>query len=154
VAGCVENAGDSMTEKTDTRIGEPVAIPQERATAATAVADSLHSPLPWELTAANCQHTDTEEGYLIHGAGIESADGWTIADLNADIGADASCDAAKSLLNAEFIVRSCNSHYELLAALKALLENDAINLWVGGNPNVINAVVEQGLAAIAKAEGR
>lgn len=43
---------------------------------------------------------------------------------------------------------------DLLAALKALVENDEINLWVGGNPNVTNAVVERALAVIAKAEGR
>ena len=43
---------------------------------------------------------------------------------------------------------------ELYEALQALLENDAINLWVGGNPNVINEVVARGLAALQKAEGR
>ena len=49
--------------------------------------------------------------------------------------------------NAEFVVRACNAHYDLLAACKAMVRT-------GKAPADIDAAYDLMRAAIAKAEGR
>lgn len=56
-----------------------------------------------------------------------------------------------SLANAEFIVRACNSHYELLEALKELVEFK--HFPMSKNPQY-GMALEIGKAAIAKAEAK
>jgi hypothetical protein len=139
-----------MSEKTNARM-DTRGDSSDIRTAAQGDGDSgaaQHTPGPWEVDSGGIQefHVGSDgvgvpvvpiykqDGYLSHPVA------WVHPYLYlGDPTADAHLIAAAP---------------ELLAALKALLENDAVNVWVGGNPNVINAVVEQGLAAIAKAEGR
>jgi hypothetical protein len=58
-------------------------------------------------------------------------------------------DEDQWLVDAEFIVRACNAHDELLAALKALRRN-VDRYWTKSTSNVM----QQADAAIAKAEWR
>lgn len=64
------------------------------------------------------------------------------------------CEGDNMLYNAEFIVRACNSHYELLEALKLLLKetqpayHDCLD---NGEPECHFCIADK---AIAKAEGK
>ena len=109
---------------------------------------SEHSPLPWVVGRPDV------DGDARYSYGIRDREDWVLADVLTTCAYSDAAGRELAEANAEFIVRCVNSHHDLLEALKAPLEDDAINLWVGGNPNHINRVVEQGLAAIAKAEHR
>lgn len=54
--------------------------------------------------------------------------------------------------NAEFIVRACNAHYELLSVMLDMFENPNFQVAIGGNPSMVDALMERARAAIAKAK--
>lgn len=110
-----------------------------------------HSALPWEATPAIgalgefCFMDIKCEGDFYTIATATSARATPKGVVN---------DREWSEANAAFIVRACNSHYELLEALKWLVsriepmeQDGSINI-----PGV--ATLNQARAAIAKAEGR
>lgn len=101
-----------------------------------------HTPLPWHQS-----HRQIDSGG--YSTQIYTEDGETIATMHwypKDMGngVTATCRAD----NAEFIVRACNAHYELLEALK--LAHAALS---GSNMNM-NVVEKKVKSAIAKAEGQ
>jgi hypothetical protein len=104
-------------EKTLAHMDKPShSVSPDEATASP-VAPTLnhpYSPLPWHVVGAN------EPGEA-RTHGIECDDGWTIADMNDDAFTENESDSGRALVNAEFIVRACNSHQELVAALEALM---------------------------------
>jgi hypothetical protein len=65
----------------------------------------------------------------------------------------ADCYNENATADAEFIVRACNSHYELLEALKAILEDCTFEKRSGVSRNV-NEYRAVAKAAISKAEGK
>jgi hypothetical protein len=88
-----------------------------------------HTPLPW-----------TYEGFT----SIFAPSGLAVANTRADhFGAD------RAQANAAFIVRACNSHYEMVEALETLLA-DIDDQGYGGVPST-NLPMAQ--AALAKAKG-
>lgn len=120
--------------------------------------ETKHTPGPWHLRTANGRLPVVRESKRPHGeashyrAVIGSGDtlgGPVIVDL--DFGYGKPEDQA----NAEFIVRACNAHDDLLAALKAMLSeygdvgDESILAEDEPNHPVILAH-----AAIAKAEGK
>jgi hypothetical protein len=88
-----------------------------------------HSPLPW------VKSSEKSEDYFYHGWFILDAKNHSVADC---IQEDES---------AEFIVRACNSHYELL---EALMLADALLSGKNMNKQIVEKKVK---AAIAKATG-
>jgi hypothetical protein len=76
--------------------------------------EAKHTPTPWSL-AIRDHHNYTEAGATIFGAGNEAAGVPVIADLPPRT-VDGTHEA-----NAKFIVRACNSHEQLVAALDSLL---------------------------------
>lgn len=98
---------------------------------------SKHTPLPWFLHVAEDAGSDDEDYCYVEcqeGAriGMEFPDATTLIDP--ELGFLTEEDAA-------FVVLACNSHYELLSALKALVER--------GTDSPEHMAAE---AAIAKAE--
>ena len=87
-----------------------------------------HTPLPWSFE----KHT---AGASIKGSGKE----W-IATLQISF-----VDDIEAKANAEFIVRACNSHYDLLEACKKVINN-----WGNLHPKDR----QQLRNAVAKAEGK
>jgi len=69
-----------------------------------------HTPLPWKVYYAK------NNGQLILGTGEES--GQAIQSHNGAFWRD----EAEAKANAEFVVKACNSHYELLEALESVKE--------------------------------
>ena len=61
-----------------------------------------HTPLPWEI---DTTHNDQREGYTV----------WAGSEIVCDVVNDQH-DQART--NAEFVVRACNAHDDLLAALE------------------------------------
>lgn len=91
-----------------------------------------HTPLPWKA----------EEG-AARGAWIMGADECWSALACGD-------DDRTAIANTGFIVRACNSHYDLLVALK-----DCRNAMYADNPaDGWAEIISAADAAIAKAEGR
>jgi hypothetical protein len=82
-----------------------------------------HCPLPWSI-----------DGPYDNSVDVEAADGAWVAEVF-------DAKVADGYGNAEFIVRACNSHYELLEALRDLLRDTGLNAR------------DAALAAIAKATG-
>lgn len=64
-----------------------------------------HTPLPWEAASDGCLRRATPSGMDF----LRIASPWVESAWNCDETAEA---------NAAFIVRACNSHYELLEALE------------------------------------
>lgn len=77
-----------------------------------------HSPLPWEIS--EIDHGDYNEIEI-----VAPAEHWSTVVFMGE------AFRARNVANAEFIVRACNSHHELLAACKLALgafeRNDAID---------------------------
>jgi hypothetical protein len=57
------------------------------------------------------------------------------------------------LADAHFIVLACNSHGELLGCMIDLFENPQFQVAIGGNPNMVDALMDRARAAISKAKG-
>lgn len=97
---------------------------------------SGHTPLPWERELGGKR-----------GAWIQGTDGnWSALSCG-------QTDAEASA-NAEFIVRACNSHYELLEALIALRDYGCpvcAGDCASANPPVTACPMQMAAAAIAKA---
>ena len=99
-----------------------------------------HTPGPWRVQPYN------------------QRDASAICDLgwNLQVGSDAPMDEAlgedETKANAAFIVRACNSHEELLAALKGLVPYQAT--WSEPAKTPYGRAIAAANAAIAKAEGR
>lgn len=104
---------------------------------------SGHTPLPWRIkTPAHA----TIEGEKIH----SYDDGWTKYYGNvANI-----CDGKDREANAAFIVRACNSHYDLLEALERAMPylEDAAN-DCRDTPNEAAHILDAMKRACAKAKG-
>lgn len=109
-----------------------------------------HSPLPWHADSLAQYVFATECGsdfpvLQIRGWGhLTGAGGLGLSDDEA---------FAVQEANAAFIVRACNSHYELLEALKAVvavLQQEAPGTAL--NHHKYDGIGAQALAAIAKAE--
>lgn len=108
-----------------------------------------HTPTPWSIC-TDPANDSWYAGITISGKTGQGKTDYRVADvfvLN---------HAYKA--NAEFIVRACNAHDDLLAALKAALETvelpTGIGLGVGGLEFRFPAWVEQARAAISKAESQ
>jgi len=94
---------------------------------------SEHTPLPWVKNDLARIESEKEHGWV--------NDGWIICD----------CDGPDGEHNAAFIVRAVNSHDELLAALKELLELQPQGLVSPTHQKLIEAI-SKSAAAITKAE--
>lgn len=90
-----------------------------------------HTPLPW--------HVGMKPGPIIY-----DSKGGQIADMR-----ECMLPELEHGLNATFIVKACNSHYELLEALKELEE--LVTAHIGEEADIW---CRSSRAAIAKAEGR
>ena len=116
------------------------------------MSDAKHTPGPWAI---NPIPTD-DEGWEIESApGTNpSAHDLQGAEWIATV-YDGTCDAPGP--NAEFIVRACNAHAELLAACEAATK--ALRLvykQVGAEPKLVsntNFALSKCCAAVAKAKG-
>lgn len=104
-----------------------------------------HSPLPWRVDpSANRGGSGTHCGIT-----CEDGEGVFVADIYAD------CEQlpdAVAEANAEFIVRACNSHHDLIAALKSLRFG---NCWCVQDPELVgqhSELCKRVDAALAKAE--
>lgn len=105
-----------------------------------------HTPLPWKMDG---------DGFDSVAARDFGTDGYCIFSVDDDgCYKDGICDLlnivddAESQANAEFIIRACNSHYELLEALKQVNHTLTIHGKVDGRSDLHKFVV----SAIAKAE--
>lgn len=72
------------------------------------MSEQKHTPTPWTVGPANQKaHEDSH-------AGIHGADGFIVAEVQADV------EELPAGANAAFIVKACNSHDALVEALKEL----------------------------------
>jgi len=99
-----------------------------------------HTPLPWVS-----KYVQVADKWEILGKEKDGSEKW--------IGVMIWGSEPEDEANNEFILRACNSHYELVEACK-----EAIDLlrdeWEGTSPNSIgNKTIRQLEQAIAKAEG-
>lgn len=110
---------------------------------------STHTKEPWSASKPN-EVTDI----IITGNVSKGKHGGRVGDLIATV----SCGlSATQAANAAFIVRACNAHEEMLAALKAMLETYACNhekTAQSEGEHMLIACVRDARKAIAKAEGR
>jgi hypothetical protein len=100
-----------------------------------------HTPLPWRLR--------MNDSGMCNGVAVSA----TVLPPEPFTGPYIA-EVGSSRANAEFIVRACNSHEELLAALKALtvacVSADSIEELP---PEIDGSLIDAARAAIAKAEG-
>ncbi len=101
---------------------------------------SNHTPLPWETQMG-------EEAREINSSPATGQSWKAIANVPANDLGSAEVTDDEATANAQFIVRACNAHYELLAACQRLL---ATNGHIDG---CICTACESGHGAIAKAKG-
>lgn len=110
-----------------------------------------HTPLPWHVF-----HDDSGgpfTGWPSIGA-AEELDKTIIhrAGFKQEFWGD--CSEKEADANAAFIVRACNSHYELLEALKLLTDGYGHTSYLSNAEKENDEDVIQARAAIAKAEGK
>lgn len=105
-----------------------------------------HTPGPWTVRRSRGVMGVSVERWAIDGPPQGLAGRWWVCTAESDEPTDEA--------NAEFIVRACNSHDDLLAALKELLEDPDYQIAIGGNPRAVDAMLARARAAIAKAEPR
>lgn len=121
-----------------------------------------HTPLPWIRT----NGTDIFSSLgAKNSSGIlpsSNMDGWQIADCSQGICfiGDTKVELTKEeqLSNAKFIVRACNSHYELLEACKTLIKwledsNLTKTMDYPWSKGVEYSMITEAKQAIKKAEG-
>lgn len=95
--------------------------------------ETKHTPLPFGITTSN-----TQDEIFLFG---ENHDGdCYIGMIQGDVGLQGNQE------NARFIVKACNSHYELLESLKAILD------WCDKSSPCVQ--IQNAVAAIAKVEGK
>ena len=99
------------------------------------MSEKRHTPLPWGIDLEINESGRSDAVGLVGGA-----DGWTVADGWLNVATEEEGHA-----NAEFIVRACNSHYELLEVVRKVAEHFA------DTDAPLGAAAR---AAIAKAEGK
>lgn len=119
-----------------------------------------HTPTPWKLTRRDVPQATAFDTYAegsdcssISGV-IESARGTFVADTQTEGKTGASKVIA--LRNAEFIVRACNAHEALSAALRKLVDfagvssadTDKYNLYT----EVPKSLIEEARAALAEVQ--
>jgi hypothetical protein len=105
--------------------------------------NTKHTPLPWKI------HSVTDK----HHIQIRAKKAGTEFECSPAVLGGWDTSAEENEANAQFITRACNSHYELLEALRLLLE-DSYNAIDNNNPMQIReATLIQSRAAIAKAKG-
>lgn len=99
-----------------------------------------HTPLPWERQSTDCEGPDYGVSIIGSNLGglVAAALPWSTEIEDGDF--------SRVEANAEFIVRACNSHYDLLEALQAL-----VNSFEKHRPK---KYWDDARAAIAKATGR
>lgn len=139
-----------MNEKKDVQgvpaitpsLATPVAVaPSPSADQAAALANApAHSPLPWHIGKPNNRD---EDGVKL---GIREEEQWVIADVHLNVRTWEYGDG-QGRVNAEFIVRACNSHYEREALIRELIETAKQMLE-------FEPVGSHMAELIAKAEGR
>lgn len=130
-----------------------------RSASASDAATARHTELPWRYAKdepAGCRvEISNDAGVLI--AEVLNFDDFPCLDQHDDVEQKCIAIDAEAQANAEFIVRACNSHDELLTALRWMVKQEVETCASGdcGNydcelmPSMIAA-----RAAIAKAEGR
>ena len=96
-----------------------------------------HTPLPWQS-----EWPDEEGDRYIASTVTTTCTETAVAKLREDQMEDAS-----------FIVMACNSHYDLLGALKLFVRAEKM-ARDGNPPQDADELIEIGESAIAKAEGR
>lgn len=114
------------------------------------MSEQKHSPLPWRVGKADGQELSIDAPTGDPTLGYAKWDG-----LAAVYGCDADPESGRLVMraNAEFIVRACNSHDELLAALKGLHDDIAEYARINNLGGFDNHWMKAARAAIAKAEG-
>lgn len=101
-----------------------------------------HTPLPWKVYYAK------NNGQIILGTGEEN--GCAIQNHSGAFWRDD--EEAKA--NAEFVVRACNSHYELLEALEQVIDHCVRYFNLGDVGGDEAEILDNAKAAIAKARGQ
>jgi hypothetical protein len=105
---------------------------------------SKHTPIPWAIKAA-VNGIDHDFGIFREGhAGV-------LAECFEEFEARGLRQPEIALANAEFIVRACNSHEDLLKAAKGAIQ---VLEEVGEDYYRVNSDIDALEAAIKKAEGR
>lgn len=108
-----------------------------------------HTPLPWGISYGFGLGLSRSPATYIAGpspeqVGIKLASPWREGAWDNDPEADA---------NVAFIVRACNAHYELTEALADIMENPLFQTAIGGNLNMVEALMARASVALAKARG-
>lgn len=131
------------------RAGEDITEPTDSPTASTAVShaqEAPHSPLPWRVF--------DEDFANHHFPGIEAPEYsvviWGHEHEQTGVRGRTAEEARD---NAAFIVRACNHHEALLAALKALHDDIADYARINNLGGFDNHCMRQARAAIANVEG-
>jgi len=102
-----------------------------------------HTPGPWWVAPSDAGVLPTSPPPAIYAGPKRKRDRQTVAYLGGG-----SIHYADARPNAEFICRACNSHGELLAALREL-----VRIARTGDLDAVDAALDAAEAAIAKAEG-
>ena len=103
-----------------------------------------HTPTPWEVDRPGCPC-----GYIFGGNG----EAYVAKVLSLDDDVDPVASEPARLANAEFIVRACNSHDELLAACEAALSATLADSWDHHRAEPFRNVVRVLKSAVSTAKG-
>lgn len=104
-----------------------------------------HTPLPWKISIADRETVTAESG-----SDATSGRGTVCTSPTCRI--KPYYDSETRRANAEFIIRACNSHYELVKACEAA--KHAMNAMPREYRHFIHHAIEQVGKALAKAEGK
>lgn len=88
-----------------------------------------HTPLPWVIDPTYPSEVQTSQLESITSCWHDQAVGQKITVTGV-----LPCSLTESAANAAFIVRACNSHYQLVEALRLIAQNDEHPLDVDDNP--------------------
>jgi hypothetical protein len=109
--------------------------------------NNRHTPIPWYIEG---ESGNPHEAYIIVGDKQGSTIAWTSNSF--DDSSNEEYISEEDTANAQFIIRACNSHDELLEALESVLSFDvdeAISAWEDPSQQAL-AMAHK---AIAKAKG-
>ena len=107
--------------------------------------ETKHTPTPWTV------EDPTGTGLVIVQANLPTYHWAFIATVDTDMDATTQIDHPVMEANAEFIVRACNAHDDLLAALTKLKDFVASLQWGQKFPGRPHAEMDAAERAIAKA---